>query len=72
MHVSQNDNGATRDEASAGNWVLANQRMAAILKEKGYAYRFVYAENALHTDMNVILRTLPEAMQSIWQGYSIQ
>jgi hypothetical protein len=72
MHVSQNDNGATRDEASAGNWVLANQRMAAVFKEKGYSYRYVFAENALHTDMNVILRTLPEAMQYIWQGYPIK
>lgn len=72
MHVSQNDNGNTRDEASAGNWVLANQHMAAVLKDKGYSYRFVYAESALHTDMNVILRTLPEAMQYIWQGYPIK
>jgi len=72
MHVSQNVNDATRDEASAGNWVLANQHMAAVLKEKGYAYRFVYAEGALHTDANVILRTLPEAMQYIWQGYPIK
>jgi len=31
------------------NWVLANQRMAAALKAKGYAYRYVFAEAAGHT-----------------------
>ncbi len=36
MHVGENDNGSTRDEASLHNWVLANQRMAAALKAKGF------------------------------------
>ena len=39
LHVSENDNGSTRDEASLHNWVMANQRMAAALKAKGYDYR---------------------------------
>jgi enterochelin esterase family protein len=72
MHVSEFDNGATRDEASFGNWVLANQHMAAVLKAKGYPYQYVYAEGARHTDANVILQTLPEALQWLWQGYPIK
>ena len=69
LEVGEFDNGITRDEASAGNWLLANQHMAAVLKAKGYSYQYVYAEGARHTDMNVILQTLPEALQYIWQGY---
>ncbi len=72
MEVGEFDNGATRDEASAGNWIIANQRMAAVLKAKGYAYRYVYAEGARHTDANVILQTLPQALQWLWQGYPIK
>ena len=34
MHVSENDNGSKRDEASLHNWVMANDRMAAALKAK--------------------------------------
>ncbi len=41
LEVSENDNGAKRDEASLHNWVMANQRMAAVLKTKGYPYRYV-------------------------------
>jgi len=72
MEVGENDNGATRDEASFGNWILANQHMAAVLKEKGYPYRFVYAEGGRHTDANVIYQTLPQALQWVWQGYPIK
>ena len=49
MHASENDNGAKRPEESYHNWVMANQRMAEILKAKGYDYRFVYSLNAGHT-----------------------
>jgi len=37
LEVGEFDNGITRDEASAGNWLLANQHMAAVLKAKGYS-----------------------------------
>ena len=50
LEVGENDNGSKRDEASLHNWVLANQRMAAALKAKGYHYRFVFAKGAGHTD----------------------
>lgn len=69
LHVSENDNGAKSDEASYHNWVLANQRMAAALKAKGYIYRYVYAEAAGHTDGRVTRQTLPGALEWLWQGY---
>ena len=70
LEVSENDNGSTRDEASLHNWVMANQRMAAVLKAKGYAYRYVFAEKAGHTDGRVTRQTLPAALEWLWQGYA--
>jgi enterochelin esterase-like enzyme len=69
LEVSENDNGAKRDEASLHNWVMANQRMAAALKAKGYHYRYVFAEAAKHTDGRVTRQTLPEALVWLWHGY---
>jgi enterochelin esterase family protein len=69
LHVSERDNGWDRDEASLHNWVMANERMAAELKAKGYNYRFVFAKNAGHTDGKVIRQTLPGALEWLWQGY---
>ncbi len=72
MEVGEFDNGATREESTFGNWIIANQHMAAVLKAKGYSYRFVYAEGARHTDAGVILQTLPQALQWLWQGYPVK
>jgi enterochelin esterase family protein len=72
MEFGGNDNGATANEASYRNWVLANQHMAAALKAKGYHYRDVFAEEARHTDTNVIYQTLPQALEYIWAGYPIK
>jgi enterochelin esterase-like enzyme len=69
LEVSEHDNGANRDEASLHNWVMANQRMAAALKAKGYAYRYVFAEDARHTDGRVTRQTLPGALEWLWEGY---
>lgn len=69
LEVSENDNGSKRNEASLHNWVLANQRMAAALKAKGYHYRYVFAKAAGHTDGRVTRQTLPEALEWLWQGY---
>ncbi len=69
LHVSEKDNGWNRDEASLHNWVMANERMAAVLKEKGYPYRYVFAKNAGHTDGKVTRQTLPAALEWLWQGY---
>ena len=70
LEVSENDNGSKRDEASLHNWVMANQRMAAALKAKGYTYRYVFAEGAGHTDGRVTKQTLPGALEWLWQGYT--
>ncbi|MGC1415785.1 MAG: alpha/beta hydrolase-fold protein [Candidatus Acidiferrum sp.] len=51
------------------DWVLANQRMAAVLAAKGYHYQFVFARNAGHVDHATKLQTLPEALEYLWQGY---
>ena len=45
------------------DWVLANQRMAKVLAEKGYHYQFVFACDAGHCDGGVKQQTLPEALQ---------
>jgi iron(III)-enterobactin esterase len=72
LEVSENDNGSKRDEASLHNWVMANQRMAAALKAKGYHYRYVFAKGAGHTDGKVTRQTLPEALEWLWRGYKKQ
>ncbi len=72
MEVGEKDNGYNRDEKSLHNWVLANQRMAAVLKDKKYHYRYVFAEGAGHVDGKVVRQTLPEALLWLWQGYPIK
>lgn len=69
MEVSEHDIGFDRDEASLHNWVLANQRMAAALKAKGYDYRYVFAKDAKHVDGRVTRQTLPGALEWLWKGY---
>jgi enterochelin esterase family protein len=51
------------------DWVEANERMAKVLAAKGYAYQFVFAENAGHVDRAARMQTLPEALEYVWQGY---
>ena len=69
MEVGENDIGAKRDEKSYHNWVLANERMAGVLKAKNYHYRYVFAAAAGHVDRKVVNQTLPEALLWLWQGY---
>ncbi len=71
MEVGENDIGFQRDEASLHNWVLANQRMAAALKEKGYACNYVFAKDAKHVDGRVTRQTLPGALEWLWKGYPV-
>jgi enterochelin esterase family protein len=70
LQVGENDNGHDRDEASLHNWVLANQRMAAVLLAKGYHYRYEFSRGANHVDRRVVGQTLPEALEWLWRGYS--
>lgn len=53
------------------DWVEANNRMATVLKAKGYRYQYVFALNSGHGDRNVRNQTLPHALEWVWQGYPI-
>ena len=70
MHVSENDIGATSPAEGMRNWVIANNRMAAVLKSKGYPYQFIFSEAAGHVDQRVQLQTMPEAFEWVWKGYT--
>lgn len=52
------------------DWVLANERMAAVLAAKGYTYQFVFARNAKHCERSVKEQLLPEALEYVWKGYA--
>jgi enterochelin esterase family protein len=72
MEVGDRDNfnpNAMRDNMH--DWVVANENMARVLAAKGYHYQFVFARNAGHTDRPVKQQTLPEALEYLWQGYSV-
>jgi iron(III)-enterobactin esterase len=51
------------------DWVAANHRMAAALKDKGYQYQYVFALDATHCSGKVRDQTLPEALEWVWRGY---
>ncbi len=51
------------------DWVAANNRMATVLRAKGYHYQYVYAVNAGHVDRAAKDQTLPEALEWAWLGY---
>ncbi len=69
LHVSDRDNGAGGSSAGMGNWVIANQRMAAALKAKGYPYQFVFAKEAGHVDRPVRAQTLAPALEWLWKDF---
>ncbi len=54
------------------DWVAANNRMAAVLKAKGYHYQYLFALNAGHVDGPVRNQTLPEALAWVWRGYPVK
>ena len=72
MEVGENDNRSHDPESTYHNWVLANQRMAAVLKAKQYHYQFVFAAGAGHVDGRVVNQTLPQALEYVWKGYPIK
>ncbi|HEV7927714.1 MAG TPA: alpha/beta hydrolase-fold protein [Verrucomicrobiae bacterium] len=69
MQVGDRDLGWDRDEATLHNWVMANNRMAAALKAKGYQYEYWFCRGAGHVDRKAVGQTLPEALSWLWQGY---
>jgi enterochelin esterase-like enzyme len=72
MHVGENDIRAKDPESTYHNWVLANQRTAAVLKAKKYHYQFVFAKESGHVDGRVVRQTLPAALEYVWKGYPIK
>ncbi len=72
LQVGENDNGAGRPENTYHNWPMANERMAAVLKAKGYHYRYEFCKGAGHVDGRVIDQTLPEALVWLWRGYQVK
>jgi enterochelin esterase-like enzyme len=69
IHVSENDIGATTPAEGMRNWVIANNRMAEVLKAKKYPHQFVFSEASGHVDQRVQLQTMPEAFEWAWKGY---
>jgi iron(III)-enterobactin esterase len=72
MHVGDRDllnPNVMRDDMH--DWVLANERMAKVLADKGYKYQFVFARDSGHCDRNVKLQTLPNALEFVWKDHRI-
>lgn len=68
-HVSEQDLRANDAEETYHNWVMANNRTAAALKEKGYDYRYVFSKASRHCDRNVFEHTLADTLVWMWRGY---
>src|SRR4029079_19073844 len=69
MEVGEKDLHFDDPENTWHNWPLANNRMAAALKKKGYDYRYVFAMDARHVDNRVVRQTLPAALEWLWRDY---
>jgi iron(III)-enterobactin esterase len=69
MEVGENDLHFDDPENTWHNWPLANNRMAAVLKKKGYDYKYVFAMGAHHVDNAVVRQTLPSALEWLWRDY---
>jgi enterochelin esterase family protein len=67
--VGQNDMGAGSGAGSYRDFRLANQRMAASFKAKGYHYHFDLAMGAGHVDGGYLAQALPNALLWLWRGY---
>ncbi len=72
MQVSENDLRFNDPEETHHNWVMANERTAAALKDKGYDYRFVFSLKTGHCDSRVFEQSLAETLAWVWHGYQAQ
>ncbi len=72
MEVGERDLRWNDGESTLHNWVMANERTAAVLKAKKYPYQFVFAHEANHVDWRVLQQTLPQALEWVWKGYPIK
>jgi enterochelin esterase family protein len=66
-----NDLGAGGAPGGYRNFDLANQRMAAAFKLRGYHYHYDHALGAGHVDGRAVAQTLPEALLWVWRGYPV-
>jgi len=71
MEVGSRDNSFNLPENSYRNWPLANNKMAEVLKAKGYEYQYLWAAQAGHVERGVERRTLTEAMEWTWKTYKM-
>ena len=71
-HVSENDLRAKDPESTYHNWVMANKRTAAVLKAKGYDYRFVFSKATRHCDRKVFEHTLADTLVWMWKDYQAE
>jgi len=69
MEVGEKDNRFDAPEVTWHNWPLANNRMAAVLKKKGYDYKYVWAREAGHVDNRVVWQTVPGALEWLWRDF---
>ncbi len=53
------------------DWVAANNRMARVLKAKGYHYQYLYCLNVGHGLGPARAQITPHALEWLWQGYPI-
>lgn len=68
-HVSENDLRAKDPESTQHNWVMAGNRTADALKEKGYDHRYVFSKATGHCDRKVFEQTLADTLVWLWRGY---
>ncbi len=64
-----NDLGSGGAPGGYRNFDLANQRMAASFKLRGYHYHYDHALGAGHVDGRAVAQTLPSALLWVWRGY---
>ncbi len=69
MHVSDRDNSFNLPESAYRNWPMANNRMAEVLKAKGYEYQYLWSTDSGHVERGVERQTLEEAMEWVWKTY---
>jgi len=68
-HVSENDLRAKDAEETYHNWVMAGERTAAALRDKGYHHRYVFSRATGHCDSKVFEHTLADTLVWLWRGY---
>lgn len=52
-----------------GDWRVQNNAFANALKAKGYAYQYLWSEDAGHVEAGVEKQTMREAVEWVWKTY---